>query len=127
MVPCSLAQALTAETTCFADGLAKTSPQTAAASIPFPTVPEECGSCPDPPPEMTATLDVGWSRLKTTRVAEMRASDGEEATSPWSAIVESPSELGKKCLDDILEREMVEERESGEGTKDDGGFGNAVQ
>ena len=37
-------------------GLVKIAPGQAASSIPFPTNPPCMGSCPLPPPEMTATL-----------------------------------------------------------------------
>lgn len=36
-------------------GLAKTPPSTAAVSIPFPMKPACAGSCPQPPPEISAT------------------------------------------------------------------------
>ena len=37
------------------DGLAKTPPATAAVSMPSPQKPPWAGSCPEPPPEMSAT------------------------------------------------------------------------
>ena len=40
------------------DGGWRTSPQTAALSMPSPTNPACAGSWPEPPPEMMATLDL---------------------------------------------------------------------
>ena len=47
---------LIAASTALTEGDAKTSPQTAALSMPSPTNPACAGSWPEPPPEMSATL-----------------------------------------------------------------------
>ena len=47
-------------------GEAKTSPQTAAVSMPLPTKAACAGSWPDPPPAMMATRFESWSVRSTT-------------------------------------------------------------
>ena len=89
--------------TASAEGEAKTSPQTAAVSIPRPTYPHWPGSCPDPPPETRETLSnpsLGeTSDLKTTRIAGKGLSSRslvlESRTRPISALDTASSSL--KC------------------------------
>src|SRR4051812_38067772 len=65
--PASPVVAVTAACTASGVGEVNTAPGTAAASMPWPTKPPCSGSCPDPPPEMTATLPAtGASALITT-------------------------------------------------------------
>ena len=97
------AVALMARYTASAEGEAKTSPQTAAVSIPRPTYPHWPGSCPDPPPETRETLSnpsLGeTSDLKTTRIAGKGLSSRslvlESRTRPISALDTASSSL--KC------------------------------
>mgnify|MGYP006892708823 CR=1 FL=1 len=46
------------------EGEANTMPQTAAVRPPFPTKPAWAGSCPEPPPEMSATRS--WHQSERT-------------------------------------------------------------
>src|SRR5215213_2583387 len=68
-------------------GEVKTSPATAALSIPGPTYPACAGSCPLPPPEIRATRrsrTAAASARTTTVCPGRRASPGYAATSPWT-------------------------------------------
>jgi hypothetical protein len=51
------------------EGEAKISPETAAVSMPRPTKPAWLGSCPAPPPEITATRDRSQSARSTTLIS----------------------------------------------------------
>src|SRR5438067_3216353 len=64
--PASPVVAVTAACTASGVGEVNTAPGTAAASMPGPTKPPCSGSCPDPPPEMTATLPATGASARTT-------------------------------------------------------------
>ena len=66
IVPLSEGTAFIAAVTCLADGLANTSPAADALNSPLPTKPTVPGSCPEPPPQMSETLERSWSARYTT-------------------------------------------------------------
>src|SRR3954465_1868509 len=64
--PASPVVAVTAACTASGVGDVNTAPGTAAASMPRPTNPPCSGSCPDPPPGMTATFPATGAPARTT-------------------------------------------------------------
>src|SRR5437660_1940062 len=66
-------------------GEVNTSPGAAASSMPSPTKPPWRGSCPDPPPEIKATLPFLGASLRTTRwfAASYRSRSPCAAASPF--------------------------------------------
>jgi hypothetical protein len=87
--------------TCFALGDAKTSPETLAESIPLPTYEAWAGSCPEPPPERTATLLESWVESNTTLSDSIKERPGLAAIVPRRDLMTRPSGFVKKCLDDM--------------------------
>ena len=91
------------------EGQAKTSPQTAAVSMPRPTKPACAGSCPAPPPETSATFDavpVGAHHDADVRVAvearEPAAGGGDEAVDRLGDdVFPAVDELGHDVLSQV--------------------------
>ncbi|CAM5265386.1 hypothetical protein SGLAM104S_01266 [Streptomyces glaucescens] len=84
--PAPLSTAAAARTIWSGTGEVNTSPGQAAESIPGPTNPPCSGSCPDPPPETSATFpETGASRRTITRFSTSTVSSGCAAAMPRRA------------------------------------------
>src|SRR5919204_6700271 len=79
--PAPPSTACVAASTWSGTGEVKTSPGHAASSIPRPTKPPCSGSCPDPPPETSATLPCTGAPARRT----IWASLSTRRMSPWAA------------------------------------------
>ncbi len=84
--PAPLSTAAAARTIWSGTGEVNTSPGQAPDSIPGPTKPPCSGSCPEPPPETSATFPAtGASRRTITRFSTSTVNSGWAAASPRSA------------------------------------------
>src|SRR6266849_610059 len=84
--PAPPSTAFVAASICPGTGEVKTSPGAAASSMPSPTNPPCRGSCPDPPPEMRATLPFLGASLRTMIwfATSYRSRSGWAAASPFN-------------------------------------------